>query len=176
MNYVRTFTCAEWERIERAARERLEPKAAAGFSRHVDSTHHLENETIAVAAELAVYEFLGMGRGPVWRSYGLEGDGGPDAFLANGRTISIKSTRTERGGLIFPAHHPFVEDFAVLVVRCGDRSMRVRGYTGRAAYFARATIVDLHRGCGKQERLDGALLDPFEELVEAQHIALDFDF
>jgi len=176
--FTREFTPREWARIWRAASERLNPKIEAGVDDRyqIDKAKHHASHQLGIAAELAVFELLGLDPAPIWKCHGFAGDGGTDAILEDGRTVSIKAAKSRNAGLIFPPSHPFTEDLAVFATCFMFNGVWIRGYVSRAEYFAQCEMRDLGRGCGKQEWLAADSLFPFDELIEAQHRLIGFDF
>jgi hypothetical protein len=128
------LTRAEISLLELMARQRYQPKLAAGFgaSKADDKSSFHEVNVRGVVGEYAVAKYLDLPLNT--ESYGLWGDSGHD-LIYRGKTLQVKFNTHFDGDLYFPKADKFISDYGVLVVREALYRVRIAGYIDRESFM-----------------------------------------
>ncbi|HUS39429.1 MAG TPA: hypothetical protein VMX74_08265 [Pirellulales bacterium] len=157
---TKTFSDAEWDLIEEMAQGRID--AHAGIDQTIGGGNGLHYEMMGIATEWAVSEWLALSLEPVFADFGRGGDGKIDN-MADGRSVSVKSTSYDYGWLIIPPKD-VVQDITILVVGKPREQLECRGWTSRKRWMAMQKMRDFQRGVGPQPAMQQGLLRPMTEI------------
>jgi hypothetical protein len=148
-----------------ATRRRRRHRKAGHASLWVDNGDDpYRTEALGLMAEQATAFVLGI---PYDLSRDAEGSGKPFDLERDGLKIEVKYADGPSHRLIFAKRNPFKADAdaAVLVVPCGERRLRVVGYTTHANFERHMVVRDFGHGFGDEQTLDQERLLPITGLT-----------